>query len=96
MPDPSLVAPPNGGGIDYKAACRAPDARYALVYFPVGNPAVIRTFLLKGPRLTAHWYDPRTGEHQPLPAVEVAPWKTTTFQPPQVDQDWVLILESEP
>ena len=96
MPDPSLVAPPNGGGTDYVAACRAPDARYALVYFPTGQPATLRTFLLQGPRLTAQWFDPRTGEREKLPMVEAAPWKTTTFEPPKVDLDWVLILEVEP
>jgi hypothetical protein len=48
MPDPSLVEPPNTTGPDYVAACRAPDARYALVYFPSGKTASLRTFLLKG------------------------------------------------
>ena len=31
MPDLSLVAPPNTTGPDSIAACRAPDARYALI-----------------------------------------------------------------
>jgi hypothetical protein len=94
MPDPSLVAPPNATGPEYVAACRAPDARYALIYLPSGKPATIRTFLLKGPRLTARWFDSRTGESQDLPPVEIAPWKTTTFTPPAADRDWVLVLES--
>jgi len=94
MPDPSLVAPPNSTGPDYVAACRAPDARYALIYFPSGKPAIIRTFLLKGPRLAAQWFDPRTGERRDGPTVEIAPWKTTGFKPPVADQDWVLVLGS--
>jgi len=94
MPDPSLVVPPNATGPDYVAACRAPDARYALVYFPSGKPATLRTFILKGPRLAAWWYDPRSGERRPLPPLEIAPWKTTEFIPPD-EQDWVLILQSE-
>jgi hypothetical protein len=93
LPDPSLVAPPNTTGTDYVAACRAPDARYALIYFPSGQPATLRTFLLQGPRLAARWFDPRTGENRELPSVEVAPWKTTTFHPPATDQDWVLVLQ---
>jgi len=36
LPDTSLVVPPNSTGPDYVAACRAPDARYALIYFPSG------------------------------------------------------------
>jgi len=81
MPDPSLVAPPNGSGPDYVATCRAPDARYALVYFPSGHPATVRTFLLRGPRLAAQWYDPRTGERRDLPLIEIAPWRSTEFRP---------------
>lgn len=92
MPDPSLVAPPNASGSDYVAACRAPDARYALAYFPSGHPATLRTYLLRGPRVSAQWFDPRTGERHDLPPVEVAPWKTTEFKPPVADQDWVLVL----
>lgn len=93
MPDPSLVEPPNTSGSDYVAACRAPDARYALVYFPAGKPASLRTFLLQGPRLSVRWYEPRRGEFHPLPPLETAPWKTTTFIPPTVD-DWVLVLDA--
>jgi hypothetical protein len=95
MPDPSLVEPPNSSGPDYTAACRAPDASYALVYFSAGKSATLRTFILKGPHLAAQWYDPRTGARQPAPSVEVVPWKTTLFIPPSVN-DWVLILTSTP
>lgn len=95
MPDPSLVVTPNATGPDYVAACRAPDARYALVYFPSGRPATLRSPLLHGPRLTAQWYDPRTGARRELSPVDVAPWKTTEFKPPAADQDWVLVLEAQ-
>jgi hypothetical protein len=96
MPDSSLVEPPNVTGPDYIAACRSPDASYALVYFPSGRPASIRTFLLKGPRLRAQWFDPRTAEYQDLPHVEVAPWKSSLFQPPAASKDWVLVLKTLP
>jgi hypothetical protein len=93
LPDPSLVEPPNTTGPDYIAACRAPDARYALVYLPSGKAVSLRTYILKGPHLTTRWYDPRSGEFQPGPSLEVQPWKTTPFIPPTVN-DWVLVLES--
>jgi hypothetical protein len=86
--------PPNSTGPDYVAACRAPDARYALIYFPSGKPATIRTFLLKAPKLAAQWFDPRTGERRDGPTIAIAPWKTTEFTPPAADQDWVLVLET--
>jgi hypothetical protein len=94
LPDPSLVEPPNSTGTDYVAACRAADGRYALVYFPSGKPASIRTFLLKGPRLRVHWMDPRSGARAEAAAVDVKPWQNTTFTPPLAGQDWVLILET--
>lgn len=93
MPDPSLVEPPNTTGPDYVAACRAPDARYALIYFPMGKPASLRTFLLKGPKVSAQWFDPRTGEFHPAANFEISPWKPTLFIPPTVN-DWVLVLTS--
>lgn len=94
LPDASLVVPPNTTAADYVASCRAPDARYALIYFPSGKPATIRTYLLKSPRLAAQWFDPRTGERREARPVEVAPWKNTEFKPPVAEQDWVLVLEA--
>lgn len=95
LPDPSLVLPPNGTGPDYVAACRAPDARYALIYFPSGKAAALRTYLLKGPKLEAQWYDPRQGDYHSLPMISVSPWQTTAFTPPD-ENDWVLELKSIP
>lgn len=95
MPDLSLVEPPNVTGPDYVAACRAPDARYALAYLPSGKAVSLRTYLLKGRQLTVRWYDPRSGVYQPAPDLEIAPWKSSLFIPPTV-ADWVLVLESRP
>jgi hypothetical protein len=94
MPDPSLVAPPNPGGVEHVAACRAADGRFALAYFPTGKPATLRTFLLKGPRLVARWMDPRNGELGEPTEVQVTPWQTELFTPPVGGEDWVLVLES--
>jgi hypothetical protein len=93
LPDPSLVASPNPSGPDHVVACRAPDARWALVYIPTGQPVTLRTFILAGPKLDARWYDPRTGESRPGEPTQIAPWQTTTFHPPS-GSDWVLVLTS--
>jgi hypothetical protein len=93
IPDPSLVEPPNTSGPDYTAACRAPDARYALVYFPSGKAVTLRTYILKGQQVAVQWYDPRTGATLAAPPIEILPWKTTQFIPPTVN-DWVLVLRS--
>ncbi|MCX7847249.1 MAG: glycoside hydrolase family 140 protein [bacterium] len=93
VPDPSLVEPPNCTGPDYVAASRGPGGEYGLVYFPAGKAATLRTYLLKGPRVVATWYDPRTGERHAGGEVEVEPWKSTMFIPPSAE-DWVLVLAS--
>ncbi|NLI00209.1 MAG: DUF4038 domain-containing protein [Chthonomonadales bacterium] len=94
MPDPSLVVPPNTSGPEYIGAARSPDGRYALLYTPSGKPFTVRVYLLRGARLTAAWYDPRTGERTPLPPVETGPWKTVAFTPPPQGPDWALELVS--
>jgi hypothetical protein len=91
LPDPSLIAPPNPSGADHVSACRAPDGSYALVYVPTGLPFTLRTYLLKGPRLQAHWYDPRNGQRTAIQPVDVNPWHNTSFTPPG-NTDWVLEL----
>jgi hypothetical protein len=93
MPDFSLVEPPNITGPDFVAACRAPDARYALIYVPSGKPVSLRVFLLNGARVSAQWYDPRTGVFHEPTTIDLLPWKTALFIPPSVN-DWVLVLTS--
>lgn len=94
LPDPSLIEPPNCTGPDYVAACRGTRGEFALVYFPAGKPATVRTYLLKEPRMCVTWYDPRTGARLNAGEIEIAPWKSTPFIPPSAE-DWVLILQSE-
>lgn len=91
-----IKQPAHSTGPDYIAACRTPDARNALVYFPPGKPASIRTFLLKGPRPRAQWFGPRTGAFQDLPPVEVAPRTSSLFQPTAAGKDWALVLKKLP
>lgn len=57
-------------------------------------PATIQTWLPKGPRLNAQWFDPRTGERREAPPVKVTPWKNTGFKPPLAEQDWVLVIHT--
>ncbi|MBM3851383.1 MAG: hypothetical protein FJ396_14615 [Verrucomicrobia bacterium] len=45
--------------------------------------------------MAAQWLDPRTGQRQDAPPVEIAPWKTTEFTPPVAGQDWVLVLATK-
>lgn len=91
LPDQSLIASANATGPDHVRACRAPDARFALFYIPTGQPVTVRTFLLLAPRLSATWFDPRTGQNRPGEEAAVTSFGTHTYTPPG-KEDWVLIL----
>ncbi|MFB3881055.1 MAG: glycoside hydrolase family 140 protein [Armatimonadota bacterium] len=94
VPDQSLIAEGQADGADHLQAARACDGSFALVYLPTGRPVRLNASQLRSPRLSARWYDPRTGEWQSLPGL------TTTggdeFTPPTTGRgnDWVLALDA--
>lgn len=94
VPDPSLVAAGQGEGADHVEAARAGDGSYAFVYVPAGRPATIDLSRLRGARVKAWWYDPRTGE-----AHAIGEWAREgrrEFAPPGTPgrgHDWVLVLD---
>jgi hypothetical protein len=91
MPDPSMVASMNTTGPHHVQAARAPDGRYALVYFPESFAVTLRVFQLLASRASVEWFDPRTGQRQSAGEIEVKTWGTHAFTPPGPG-DWVLIL----
>lgn len=93
LPDDSLVSNPAPGPAEHITASRDRDGTYAFVYFPnAGQRATIHVEKLRGPRLRAWWYDPRTGfAHTVNEPVET---KTPrAFESPQYGPDWVLVLD---
>ena len=64
-----------------------------MVYAPVGRPFSVRMEVIKGPKVTAWWFDPRTGQASPLG--EFANTGTRRFEPPLSGEaaDSVLVLD---
>lgn len=91
LPDQSLIASPNPAGPHHIRACRAPDAAWALIYFPDLLTASVRVFQLLSPRISAAWFNPRAGQTGEPTELNVDTWQCTPFTPPGAG-DWVLIL----
>jgi hypothetical protein len=93
IPDPSLIVGSPMGGLDHVVATRADDGSYAMIYLPRGKPVTIALDKLAGARISAWWFDPRTGT-----AKRAGDYEThgqQNFAPPSSGdgQDWVLVLD---
>lgn len=93
-PDQALIAHRQGVYEHFAAATLADDGSFAFVYLPWGDPIDITMEKLAGPRVTAHWYDPRTGDRQSIGSYENHGRRS--FTPPSNGRgnDWILVLES--
>lgn len=89
-PDPELVVESHDGQERIQAIR---GNGYALVYTAAGREVRVRGGRLPGNRTVASWYNPRTGQTQPIRTVtrEGEP----SFKPPSQGRghDWVLILD---
>jgi hypothetical protein len=84
-----------GAGRYRFVATRDTDGSYAMVYAPTSRPFTVQLGMLRGPRVRAWWFDPRTGE-----ASEIGVFDShtqPTFIPPRAGEslDWVLVLDVE-
>jgi hypothetical protein len=92
IPDQSLVVSEVGTGGDHVQATRDRDGAYAMVYVPSGKPFTVDLQELSGEKLTAWWYDPRTGQSSSIG--EVRKHGAEQFEPPsESGPDWVLVLD---
>ncbi len=82
-----------GSGRYRFVATRDLDGTYAMVYAPVGRPFRVRMEKLRGTRLTAWWFDPRTGTATRIG--EFSNQGEREFIPPAPGEmlDWVLVLD---
>jgi len=75
------------------AATGGADGSWAFVYTPRGGSFSVDLSTMQGPRFTAQWFDPRTGEVQSFEKVEGN--HRQAFNPPgepAAGNDWILIL----
>ena len=95
VPDQTLIA----GDISTRAierveAMRGADGSYAFVYLPNGRTNVtINIGKLSGANLMAWWYDPRTGEANPLDSFAKTDTREFTTPSGESGNDWVLVLD---
>jgi hypothetical protein len=94
IPDAALIAGGQGDGADHIEATRDRDGAYAFVYLPTGRPVTVDLERLRGTRVKAWWFDPRTGT-----AAAIGEWPrqgAREFDPPGEPargNDWVLVLD---
>jgi len=95
VPDPSVLAGSTGTGASRQRAARGEAGRYLIAYSPYGTPLTIEMGTLEDAEATAYWFDPRTGEAEPIGTVEAS--GTRTFDPPGPQgrgRDWVLVVDA--
>jgi len=95
IPDQSIIAAGQSGGLEHIQATRASDGTWALVYLPAGKPVTIAMDTLAGPKIEASWFNPRTGETRSIGTFPNS--GNREFPPPTSGEnnDWVLVLESK-
>jgi hypothetical protein len=77
---------------DYVTAAATADKSWFVAYMPKPGPLTIDLGQLQGPKITARWYNPRTGEY--TSAGEFSNQGVKKIHSP-LQEDWVLILKTE-
>lgn len=89
----NLVAVAGRGAVatnDYAVTALADDGAFALSYLPTKRSLTIDLTKLSGAKVSATWFDPRTGET--TSAGQFTDKKLHAFEPP-TEGDWVLVLD---
>jgi hypothetical protein len=92
IPDQGMLLSDLGSGGEHVQATRDQDGRYAFVYLPTSRAATVRLGALQGERVTASWYDPRSGQYSPIG--EFKAQSSQAFTPLAEGPDWVLALDA--
>ncbi len=98
VPDPDVIVADRvptrvpGAGRYAFVSTRDVEGTYAMVYAPIGRTFRVRMTAIKGPKVTAWWFNPRTGE-----ATSIGTFANgeRDFTPPDRGEmlDWVLVLD---
>jgi hypothetical protein len=93
IPDQSIIEENDLPASERIQATRGKD--YAFIYTAQGKPITVLLWKLNMPKLSAQWFDPRTGKF--LPDIKIRSTEKQRFDPPDsgYGQDWVLVLREE-
>ena len=77
----------------HDVATRDAEGTYAMIYAPVGRPFSVHTNKIKGSKLKAWWFNPRTGESTLIG--HIGRWEELAFRHPDAGEmiDWILVLD---
>ncbi len=99
VPDDSIIATdrvatavPGAGRYRFVAA-RDQDRTYAMIYAPVGRPFSVHMTAVKGPKLKAWWFNPRTGKADAIGEFESKGERRFETPEPGEASDWILVLD---
>jgi hypothetical protein len=99
IPDDSMIVPDDvttavpGAGLLRLVGTRDEAGRFAMIYTPAGRPFRVRMKMIRGPKVTAWWYNPRDGQ-----ATRIGEFDNQgerRFTPPDAGEylDWILVLD---
>ncbi len=84
-----------GAGRHRFVATRDSDGSYAMVYVPCGRRFSVRMDKIAGPKVTAWWFNPRTGEATRIGEFDNRGSREFRAPDPGDDLDWVLVLDDK-
>lgn len=99
IPDDSVIVTDRvptsvpGSGRYRFCATRDTDGTYAMVYAPCGRAFRVKMDTIRGPKVKAWWFDPRTGEARSIGEYPNAGEREFTPPAPGEELDWVLVLD---
>jgi hypothetical protein len=93
LPDSSLVLRGQGQKSAHMEAFLGADSSYAMVYFPIGKSATIRTGSLKGANLNLWWFNPRDAASKSIGFVKKTGALDVACPTEGMENDWVLVID---
>ena len=91
LPDQGLLAAVPAGKAEHTRALRDAAGSYAMVYLPSYQSVTLKTGIIRGARLKAWWYNPRSGNSAVIG--EFANTGELCFTTPLDGPDWVLVID---
>lgn len=95
IPDQSMINDKQEENNEYLIATRDAAGQYGMIYFPQGGTANLNLSKLSGKKLSAWWYDPRTGNSFPAGKIKRSTQIQLSAPSTGKGNDWVLVLDSQ-